>query len=170
MGSSVGDFAYDEAFSRHRGLISSEEQERLRRSRVAIVGLGGVGGIHLITLARLGIGGFRIADPDRFDLANFNRQFGATIPTVGHPKSEVMAKAALAINPELDLRVLAEEVSEQNIGALLDGADLLVDGIDFFAIKARRLIFREARRRGIWAITAGPSASGPPGSSSRRPA
>ena len=66
--------------------------------------------------------------------------------------------------------MLAEEVSEQNIGALLDGADLLVDGIDFFAIKARRLIFREARRRGIWAITAGPSASGPPGSSSRRPA
>jgi ThiF family len=49
-----------------------------RHSRVAIAGLGGVGGIHLATLARLGIGSFHIADPDRFEPANFNRQHGAT--------------------------------------------------------------------------------------------
>ena len=53
-----GGFSYGEAFSRHLGLINPDEQARLRRSRVAIIGMGGVGGIHLVTLARLGIGGF----------------------------------------------------------------------------------------------------------------
>ena len=149
-------FSYEEAFSRHRGLIDRQEQERLRQCRVAIVGMGGVGGIHLVTLARLGIGAFHIADPDRFELANFNRQYGATTRSLGQGKAEVMADEARAINPELRLRVFPEAITPENVGAFLDGVDVLVDGIDFFAIEARRLVFREARRRGIWALTAGP--------------
>jgi molybdopterin/thiamine biosynthesis adenylyltransferase len=149
-------FSYDAAFCRNLGLIGPEEQERLRRSRVAVVGMGGVGGVHMMTLARLGIGGFRIADPDRFDLPNFNRQYGASIRTLGRGKAEVMAEAARAINPELELRVLPEAVTPDNVGELLDGVQVVLDGIDFFALEARRLVFREARRRGIWAITAGP--------------
>jgi molybdopterin/thiamine biosynthesis adenylyltransferase len=159
-GGGIGDgpagWSYGEAFARHRGLIGADEQERLRRSRVAIVGMGGVGGIHLITLARLGIGGFHIADPDRFDVANFNRQYGANIRNLGRNKAEAMAEEALAINPGLHVRTFAEAITPSNVGALLDGVDVFVDGIDFFAIEARRLVFREARRRGIWAITAGP--------------
>jgi molybdopterin/thiamine biosynthesis adenylyltransferase len=118
--------------------------------------MGGVGGIHLITLARLGIGAFHVADPDHFELANFNRQFGATTRSLGRGKAEVMAEEARAINPELQLRAFPEAITPENVGALLEGVDVLVDGIDFFAIEARRLVFREARRRGIWAITAGP--------------
>lgn len=149
-------FSYQEAFSRHRGLIRAEEQNQLRRSRVAIIGMGGVGGVHLMTLARLGIGSFHIADPDRFDLANFNRQYGANIHTIGHPKALVMAEQARAINPDLRLHVCTEAISEENVDDLLQGVDVVVDGIDFFAIEARRLVFREARKRGIWAVTAGP--------------
>jgi len=154
--SPVGRFSYDEAFARHRGLISAVEQDRLRRARVAIIGMGGVGGIHLITLARLGIGAFRIADPDVFEIANFNRQFGATMRGIGRPKVEVMAAEALAINPELDIRTFREPIGPGNIAEFLEGVDLLIDGIDFFAIDVRRLAFREARRRGIWGLTAGP--------------
>jgi molybdopterin/thiamine biosynthesis adenylyltransferase len=149
-------WSYAGAFQRHRGLIDAAEQDRLRASRVAIVGLGGVGGVHLATLARLGIGAFHLADPDHFELANFNRQYGATTHTLGHGKAHVMAETAAAINPHVDLRVFAEAVTPDNVGAFLDGVDVLVDGIDFFAIEARRLLFREARRRGIWAVTAGP--------------
>jgi molybdopterin/thiamine biosynthesis adenylyltransferase len=149
-------FSYEVAFARHRGLIGPDEQARLRRSRVAIAGMGGVGGVHLVTLARLGIGRFTLADPDRFDLGNFNRQYGATTRSLGRNKAEVMAEEARAINPELDLRVLAEPVTAANLDAFFDGADLLLDGIDFFALESRRLVFREARRRGIWALTAGP--------------
>jgi molybdopterin/thiamine biosynthesis adenylyltransferase len=149
-------FSYEEAFSRHLGLIAPDEQARLRRSRVAIVGMGGVGGIHLITLARLGIGAFHIADPDQFEVANLNRQYGATVRGLGRSKVEVMAEEALSINPELDIRTFRDPIGPENIDAFLDGVDVVLDGIDFFALDARRLVFREARRRGLWALTAGP--------------
>lgn len=149
-------WSYQQAFARHEGLMNAGEQDRLRRSCVAIVGMGGVGGIHLATLARLGIGAFHIADPDCFELANFNRQYGATTQTLGRGKADVMADQARAINPEVELRVFAEAITPDNVGEFLRGVDVVVDGIDFFAIDARRLVFREARRRGIWAVTAGP--------------
>jgi molybdopterin/thiamine biosynthesis adenylyltransferase len=118
--------------------------------------MGGVGGVHLITLARLGIGKFTIADPDVFEVANFNRQYGATISNLGRNKAEAMAEAALDINPELELRVFQNSVDESNIDAFLKDVDMVVDGLDFFAIEARRLLFRRAAEQGIWAVTAGP--------------
>jgi molybdopterin/thiamine biosynthesis adenylyltransferase len=151
-----GEWSYDEAFSRQRGLIDPGEQQRLRKCRVAIVGMGGVGGVHLATLARLGIGAFHIADPDRYEVANFNRQYGATTDSVGRSKAEVMAERVREINPEVELKVFSEAITAENVGAFLEGVDVLVDGIDFFSIEARRLLFAEARRRGIWAVTAGP--------------
>jgi molybdopterin/thiamine biosynthesis adenylyltransferase len=150
------EFSYDEAFSRHLGLITPEEQARIRRSRVGIVGMGGVGGVHLMTLARLGIGAFHLADPDTFELANFNRQYGASMKALGRSKVDVMAEEAREINPELEIRCFREPIGPSNINDFLEGVDVVLDGIDFFAIESRRLIFREARRRGIWAITAGP--------------
>ncbi len=149
-------WSYEAAYSRQRGLLTNEEQERLRHSRVAIAGLGGVGGIHLATLGRLGIGAFHIADPDRFEAANFNRQHGATMRSLGRGKAEVMAAEAHAINPEADVRVFHEAITADNVAEFLDGVNVLIDGIDFFALDARRLVYREARRRGIWAVMAGP--------------
>jgi len=155
-GSPPATFSYDAAFSRHLGLLAPAEQGRLRGCRVAIAGLGGVGGIHLATLARLGIGAFHIADPDRFNVVNINRQYGATTLTLGRPKAEVMAEEVRAINPEVRLRVFDEAITAANVGAFLDGVDVVIVGIDFYATEARRLLFREARRRGHWAVTAGP--------------
>jgi molybdopterin/thiamine biosynthesis adenylyltransferase len=149
-------WSYEEAFKRNRGLITEDEQQRLRNSRVAIAGMGGVGGVHLITLARLGIGKFTIADPDIFEVANFNRQVGATVANLGRNKAQAMAETALDINPGLELRVFQNAVDESNIDEFLKDVDLVVDGLDFFAIDARRMLFRCAAERGIWAITAGP--------------
>ena len=149
-------WSYAEAFKRNDGLVSAAEQLALQQSRVAIAGMGGVGGVHLITLARLGVGQFSIADPDRFDVSNFNRQYGATLSQLGRNKAEAMAAAARQINPELSLRVLPGPVTPENVDDFLAGADLVVDGLDFFAIEARRMLFREAADRGLWTITAGP--------------
>ena len=153
-------FHYDEAFSRNIGWVTSAEQRALRRKRVAIAGLGGVGGVHLLTLARLGIGAFNIADFDAFDLANFNRQTGALMSTLGRSKVEVLAEAALDINPELDLQVFPEGVSEGNLDRFLAGADVYVDGLDFFAFEARRSTFAACARLGIPAVTAAPLGMG----------
>jgi molybdopterin/thiamine biosynthesis adenylyltransferase len=153
-------FNYEKAFSRNIGWVSASEQQTLRGKRVAIAGLGGVGGAHLLTLTRLGIGAFHIADFDTFDIANFNRQAGAMTSTVGRQKSEVLAKMARDINPELQLTVFEKGVNEQNIEAFLDGVDLYVDGLDFFAFSARKAVFPACTRRGIPATTAAPLGMG----------
>jgi molybdopterin/thiamine biosynthesis adenylyltransferase len=153
-------FSYDEAFSRNIGWVTSAEQHTLRRKRVAIAGLGGVGGVHLLTLARLGIGAFNIADFDAFDLANFNRQAGALMSTLGLPKTSVLARMAKDINPEINLRVFNDGVTESNIDDFLRDADIYVDGLDFFAFKARRLTFAACARLRIPAVTVAPLGMG----------
>src|SRR3954465_9260423 len=82
-------FSYAAAFDRNIGWLTDWEQLTLRTKRVAIAGMGGVGGFHLLTPARLGLRSFAIADFDRFEAANFNRQIGATISSLGRPKAEV---------------------------------------------------------------------------------
>ena len=153
-------FDYDTAFSRNIGWLTGAEQQALRHKRVAIAGLGGVGGRHLLTLTRLGIGRFSIADPDTFDVANFNRQLGADMHSVGRPKLDVMSELALAVNPELELRQHAEGVTEENLDRFLDGVDLYVDGLDFFVIEMRERVFAACAERGIPAITAAPLGMG----------
>ena len=128
---------HDSTFSRNRGLIQPYEQQCLRHACVAIAGLGGVGGAHLITLLRLGIGRFHLAEPDRFELPNMNRQYGADMSTLGNlktPKIELMAEMARAINPEVALTLFSDGLTVQNCDAFFQRADVAVDGIDFFAI------------------------------------
>jgi molybdopterin/thiamine biosynthesis adenylyltransferase/nitroreductase len=149
-------FDYEEAFSRNLGWVTEREQQVLRAKRVAIAGMGGVGGAHLLTLTRLGIGAFRIADPDRFELANFNRQVGAKRSTVGKYKVDVMAQCALDINAELNIDVFSTAIDENNVDQFLADIDLFVDGLDFFAFETRSMIFRRCTERGIPAITAAP--------------
>lgn len=153
-------FDYDEAFSRNLGWVTAAEQKRLQNKRVALAGLGGVGGSHLLTLARLGIGAFHIADFDTFGLANFNRQAGASMATVGLPKLDALAEMALAINPDLQLARFPEGVTVEGIDTFLAGVDLYVDGLDYFAIDIRRKVFARCAELGIPAITAAPLGMG----------
>jgi molybdopterin/thiamine biosynthesis adenylyltransferase len=153
-------FSYEEAFSRNIGWLTRQEQGLLRQKRVAIAGLGGVGGVHLLTLCRLGIGKFHLADFDTFDLANFNRQAGATVGTLGQAKLEVMIQQAKDINPELELTGFADGITSSNLEEFLDGVDLYIDGLDFFAFEARQQVFAACAARGIPAITAAPLGMG----------
>jgi molybdopterin/thiamine biosynthesis adenylyltransferase len=153
-------FDYNAAFSRNLGWVTAQEQHKLRRARLAIAGLGGGGGAHLQTLSRLGIANFNIADFDRFEVHNFNRQAGATVSTLGQPKAEVLARMGRDINPESDIRVFGEGVTPQNVGEFLRDVDLYVDGIDFFAMDARRMVFAACRERGIPVVTAAPLGMG----------
>jgi molybdopterin/thiamine biosynthesis adenylyltransferase len=155
-----GHFDYQSAFSRNLGWVTASEQESLRSKRVAIAGLGGVGGTHLLTLARLGIGGFNVADFDSFSLANFNRQVGATVSTLDQPKIDVLVAMARDINPELDIRRFPHGVDRDNLPAFFDGVDLYVDGLDFFAFDAREATFAACAELGIPAITAAPLGMG----------
>lgn len=154
------DFDYGSAFARNLGWLTRDEQEKLRGKRVAIAGLGGVGGSHLLALSRLGIGGFNLAESDRFELGNFNRQVGATCATVGRAKLEVLVEMARNINPELSFRNFPDGVSAGNVDEFLRGVDVYVDGLDFFAFEARTVTFGACARLGVPATTAAPLGMG----------
>lgn len=160
MTESTEPFSYRKAFARNIGWVTHAEQDELRHKRIAIAGMGGVGGVHLLTLARLGIGAFHLADFDSFDIANFNRQVGATMSTLGQPKVEVLADMARDINPELKITRFPTGVSDANRAAFLEGVDLYMDSLDFFAFSARQAIFAACSRLAIPAVTAAPLGMG----------
>ena len=140
--------------------MTEAEQQRLRTARVAIAGLGGVGGIYLLTLARLGVGRFCLADFDTYALANFNRQVGAGVSSIGRPKLDVMVEMALEINPELDIRRFPAGIQPADFDAFLDGVDVYLDGLDFFALDVRAALFARCAAAGIPATTVAPLGMG----------
>jgi len=153
-------FDYGTAFSRNVGWVTTQEQARLRTKRVAIAGLGGVGGFHLLALARLGVGAFNVAEADHFELANFNRQVGATLSNLGRPKLEVLVDMARDINPELDIRIFPAGVTRENVDEFLRHVDVYVDGLDFFAFEARTFTFGACARLKLPSTTAAPLGMG----------
>ncbi len=147
---------FSQAFSRNIGLFTQEEQDRLAVAKIGIPGMGGVGGVHFITMVRTGVGNFHISDFDVYEPANVNRQYGAKVPDFGRRKMEVMKEEALRINPFLTIKEFPQGISEDSVDDFLEGLDVVLDSLDFFAFDARRLLFSRARERGVHVITAGP--------------
>ena len=125
-------FDYSTAFDRNIGWLTEVEQRSLRHKKVAIAGMGGVGGYYLTTLGRLGVGKFHIADLDTFELANFNRQYGAFMSTLGRQKVEVLAEMAADINPDCEIETFPTGVNDENLQRFFQGVDVYLDGLDAF--------------------------------------
>jgi len=149
-------FDYDIAFCRNLGFLNTAEQQKLKASRIAIAGLGGTGGAQVHALSRLGIGAFNLADPDIFELANFNRQIGATLHTIGRPKVEVMEELVHSINPDADVRLFRSGINSENVEDFLSDTDLVIDSLDFYCFKERFLLYQQAREHNIWVLTSPP--------------
>ena len=126
----------EEQFIRTQMLLGSEAMNRLRNSRVAIFGIGGVGGYAAEALARSGIGAFDLIDMDMVSISNINRQIIAAMSTVGRYKTEVMRDRILDINPQADVVVhncfyLPENEQEFNFNQY----DYIVDAVDTVTAK-----------------------------------
>ena len=123
-------------FSRTELLLGKEAMERLAQSRVAVFGVGGVGGFVVEALVRSGVGAFDLIDDDKVCLTNLNRQIIATRKTVGKYKAEVMAERIAEINPQADVRIhkcffLPENAEEFPF----DEYDYIVDAVDTVTAK-----------------------------------
>ncbi|MBW8191609.1 ThiF family adenylyltransferase [Neiella marina] len=153
-------FDYESAFSRNIGWVTESEQQTLRHKRVAIAGSGGVGGEHAVTLARLGIQNFNLSDFDEFEVHNFNRQAGAFMSTLDRPKVEVMAEVCKDINPDADVKVFPEGIFEHNVDEFLEGVDIYVDSLDFFALEARKTVLSKCYEKNIPVVIAAPLGMG----------
>ena len=146
----------EQAFSRNAGLINPSEQKRLMDCLVAIPGCGGIGSTVAETLVRLGVGKFRLCDPDTYDVANINRQLGATTLSLHQNKAEAVRDRILTINPAAVVEIIREPVTRENADRFVFGCDLVLDGIDFYAIDARRALFQAALNAQLPAMTAAP--------------
>jgi len=151
-----GDDFYREAFSRNFGVFTLEEQDKIRNSKIAIAGMGGVGGHYLLSFVRLGVENFSIADFDCFEVANINRQAGADTTSLGRKKCDKMKEMAVNINPNVKIDIFPEGINEKNVKNFLFKADVVIDGLDFFSINDRLMLFRNARLKNIFAITSPP--------------
>ena len=121
---------------RTRLLLGDEAMERLRRARVFVAGVGGVGGYAAETLARSGVGHLTLVDADCVAPSNLNRQLIATVPDLGRPKVQLFAERFAAVNPSMSVTALQEFITPDNIGPLLaEGYDYVVDAIDTVAPK-----------------------------------
>ncbi len=139
---------YRLAVTRNNGLINAEEQNKLKNSRVAVAGCGGLGGREFVDLVRMGIGAFNVADFDEFSIKNVNRQIGAMSSTVDKPKVEVMTEMARDIHPGVEITQFPNGIQPDNVDDFVKNADIIVDAIDFFSMPARLLLYRTARKHG----------------------
>lgn len=134
-------------YQRNRNMIPLEDQLRLFRSRVAVIGCGGLGGYIIEELARLGVGRIVAVDPDVFEEHNLNRQLLATPEFLGLKKVAAAARRVDRLNPSVDLIPVGEAFGKENGRSLIKGADVVVDGLDSIAV---RLELAEAcREEGI---------------------
>ena len=139
--------SFEERFGRTRLLLGTEALDRLRRARVVILGLGGVGAFAAEAAARAGIGSLTLVDGDTVEPSNCNRQLPALTTAFGRPKAEVVAERLRQINPELMLSVRIQFLEGTAIGALLDeGFDYAIDAIDSLRPKIDFILECRARR------------------------
>lgn len=124
------------AFSRTEMLIGSAALEKLRRSSVAVFGVGGVGGFCAEALARSGIGRIALIDRDTVAISNLNRQIIATTSSIGRPKVDVMKERILDINPQAVVETYKMFYTEETSGLLsLESYDYIIDAIDTVSSK-----------------------------------
>jgi molybdopterin/thiamine biosynthesis adenylyltransferase len=117
-------------YQRNRGMLSTQQQARLFRSRVAVIGCGGLGGYVLEELGRLGVGQLTAIDADCFEEHNLNRQLLSSPGTLGRSKVEMAAQRLAEINPAVTLKPVQDYLTRANGADLLAGADCVVDAVD----------------------------------------
>jgi hypothetical protein len=144
---------YEEAFERNIGLFSNDEQDRIRNSTALIAGVGGVGGIQAVTLARFGIGKLVIIDPGEFDPPDLNRQYGATASTMGKNKAESTAAMLRDVNPFLTVDCYGGRPPRDVLDGLVGGASIVVDAIDYSDLEYKIFLAQAARRHGLFNLT-----------------
>lgn len=135
-------------YDRTRMLIGTEALNRIREKKVIIFGVGGVGGYVIEALARAGVGSLTLVDFDVIDITNINRQIIALHSTVGRAKPEVMRERIQDINPDAEVYIHCEKLTEENIHLFnLEKYDYIIDAID--DVKAKILLIQKSKELNV---------------------
>lgn len=145
---------YQQRFAGIRRLYGNHELEILRQAHVCVIGIGGVGSWAVEALARSGIGRLTLIDMDDVCVTNINRQIHAMSETVGQSKIEVMAARVKAINPDCEITLIDDFISENNIpNYISSNFDYVLDAID--SIQPKTALLAYCKRHKIKVITVG---------------
>ena len=136
-----------ERYTRNFNTLSQDEQAILSKSRVAVIGLGGLGGGVVEMLARIGVGGLIIMDGDAFETSNLNRQILATEALVGHSKAEAAMDRVRAVNATVQVTACHDFLDKENADATVKGCDLVIDCLD--SIETRFVLETACKRAKI---------------------
>lgn len=129
-----------EQFLRTELLLGKEKMEKLRDSKITVIGLGAVGSFAVEALARSGIGSFLLIDSDKIQITNINRQLFALHSTLNRLKTETAKERVLDINPLCKVETMPVFVNSENLDAvMINKPDLVIDAIDSFSPKVRLL-------------------------------
>ena len=145
---------FKSCFKRNIGILTEEMQAKLTQSTVAIAGVGGVGGHTAENLARCGIGRLIIADTEKFEPSNINRQNGSARSTIGKEKADVSRDKVLDISPLCEVVMYSNGVTLDNAYEFVKDADVIIDAIDYNAPLEKLELYRQARMAGKYVLTA----------------
>lgn len=140
---------YYERIRPNIGILTENEQEKLRTACIGIAGCGAIGGHAAMDLAYWGVGHLKLADFDVFETSNANRQLFAAFSTVGKLKVRVVAENVQDISPDIRLDLFEEGITLQNADDFTKGCDLILDAIDYESPKFEIVLHRSARKQGI---------------------
>jgi len=136
-GLDAGERDFYDRYSRHLLLpqVGEAGQRRLRQSRVLVLGAGGLGAPAVFYLAAAGVGHLRIVDHDVVERSNLHRQIIHAEAAVGMAKVESARERLLALNPHVEVEAIRQRVTSDNVDALMDGVDVVLDGSDNFPLR-----------------------------------
>lgn len=134
-------------YQRNIGTIGIAGQVKLLHSTVAIVGVGGLGGVAVELLARYGVGNIIVIDHDKFTESTLNRQIIATEKSIGKFKTQITAERITAINSSISITQHALAITEENAKNILKGTNVIIDGLD--TISARFVVEKAAKEMDI---------------------
>lgn len=116
---------------------TKERQKKISNVVIGIAGCGGIGGAVAERLVRLGVRHIKIADPDYFDLSNINRQYGASLSTIGKNKAEVVGESIFNISRDVNVDIFPEGINDNTADEFVEGCDYVLDKIELFELEAR---------------------------------
>lgn len=141
-------------FERNLGFMSDDEQALLQQSTISIAGAGGDGAMLAVQLARLGVGNFKLADPDPFEIENINRQAVCTDKTIGKNKAVAVAEYIYDINPDVNVEVFDKGITKDNTEEFVKSSSLVIDETEFTLHALGVQLARASRAENIPQMTA----------------
>jgi len=142
---------YNLISDRNFGIFSKEEQEKIKKGKIIIIGQGCVGELATVVAARVGVGNITVVDRDILQWSNFNRNPLARVKYVGKPKVENIVEMIKESNPTIKIKGIKKMLTEKNAKKILLGHDIVLNLVDDMV--ARVIVHRAAKKLGLPCVT-----------------